>query len=90
MNLDTFDQQTNAVAMAFANADDWVCRAIRESGIEVPAEFADMFAARADSSKYKRVDLKNSAELALHMEILEKARAWFLTNVPTSALPSLL
>jgi hypothetical protein len=86
MRQDTLEMQTIAVATVFANADDWVCRAIHESGIEIPEDFADMFAARVDPSRCKRVDIKNAAEVAQHMERLEKAREWFYTNVPNSVL----
>lgn len=85
MNQEIYDLKTTAVATAFASTDDWICRAIQQSGIAVPAEFVDMFAARTDSSRCKRVDLKNSADVALHMESLEKARQWFLTHVDISA-----
>lgn len=85
MNQAMYDLQTTAVATAFATADDWVCQAIQQSGIAVPAEFADMFAARVDPSRCKRVDLKNSTDMASHMESLEKARQWFLTHVDMSA-----
>jgi hypothetical protein len=83
----TFELQSIAVAKAYASQDDWVCRAINESGIEVPERFADMFAARVDPSKCKRVVFKNATDLAQHMGRLEQAREWFLTHVPKSFQP---
>jgi hypothetical protein len=80
--------KTLAVAKAFARTDDWVCQAIHESGIDVPADFSDMFAARVDPSRCKRVNLTNAKDVAQHMERLEKARHWFLTHVDVSALRS--
>jgi hypothetical protein len=83
----TFELQSTAVAKAYASQGDWVCQAINESGIEVPERFADMFAARVDPSKCKRVDFKSATDLAQHMERLEQARVWFLTYVPASFQP---
>lgn len=85
MNQYISEAQTLAIATEFASADDPVCRAILESGVEVPAEFVDMFAARTDPRRCKRVRLRSATDMEQHMEKLDKARMWFLTHIDVSA-----